>query len=85
MIHFRLDDVEAHIYFGDHLLADLLSYRNQNWYLYDDIIEEDLIHHASTSQWKENDSPAHLAIDSDKANTSKMSRSIIPPRVPETM
>ena len=43
MIHFRLDDVEAHIYFGDHLVTDLLSYRNKNQDSYDDTIEEDLI------------------------------------------
>ena len=43
MIRFRLDDVEAHIYFGDHLVTDLLFYRNQNQNLYIDIIEEDLI------------------------------------------
>ena len=84
MIHFRLDDVEAHIYFGDHLVTDLLSYRNKNQNWHDDIIEEDLIHH-STSHRKENYTLAHLAIDTDKANTSKMSRSMIPPRVPETM
>ena len=82
MIRFRLDDVEAHIYFGDHLATDLLSYRNQNQNLYIDIIEED---QASSLQWKENYGLAHLAIDIDKANTSKMSRSMIPPRVPDTM